>query len=40
MPDDNVPITWKWIQAALASDEIAKVKLLSFVTSLTLRSYV
>jgi len=24
MPDDNVPITWKWIQAALASDEIAK----------------
>ena len=32
--------TWTWIKEALASDEITKVKLLSFVTSLTLGSYV
>ena len=40
MPDDPDTITWPWIKEALASDEITKVKLLSFVTSLTLRSYV
>ena len=40
MPDDPDTITWPWIKEALASDEITKVKLLSFVTSLTLGSYV
>ena len=40
MPDDPDTITWPWIKEALASDEISKVKLLSFVTSLTLGSYV
>ena len=34
MPDDPDTITWPWIKEALASDEITKVKLLSFVTSL------
>ena len=35
MPDATDDIDWTWIkEAALASDEISKVKLLSFVTSL------
>ena len=40
MPNEAADIDWKWIKEALASDEITKVKLLSFVTSLTLGSYV
>ena len=40
MPNATYDIDWTWIKKALASREISKVKLLSFVTSLTLGSYV